>query len=186
MDTGETDSVLVAQVKRGDAKAFDKLVRRHLRAAHAVARARLSDASDADDVCQDAFIKALEAIDKCRDPEKFRSWLMTIVRNTAHNRRDYNRVRETAPIEKAFSASSTDSPYEDARRSQLKDKLNHAMGALTELQRKVLVLHDMEGWKHDEIGNELGISSGSSRVHLHVARRAMRKSLSGTLALGSL
>ena len=186
MDTGETDGVLVARVKRGDAKAFDKLVRRHLRAAHAVACSRLGNPGEAEDVCQDAFIKALEAIDKCRDPEKFRSWLLTIVRNTAHNRREYNRVREAAPIDTAASATSRDNPFEDVRRSQLKQTLNNAMGALTELQRRVLVLHDMEGWKHEEIGQELGISSGSSRVHLHVARRAMRKSLSGTLVLGGL
>jgi RNA polymerase sigma-70 factor (ECF subfamily) len=60
------------------------------------------------------------------------------------------------------------------------------MEGLTDLQRQVLVLHDMEGWKHAEIGQRLGISTGSSRVHLHVARRAMRKTLGGRLALGAL
>ena len=186
MSMGETDGILVARVKRGDAKAFDKLVRRHLRAAHAVARARLNDPAEADDVCQDAFIKALERIDACRDPEKFRAWLLTIVRNTAHNRREYNRVRQGASLESAKTAASGDSPYDDVRRSELRRDLSNAMGGLTELQRRVLVLHDLEGWKHHEIGEELGISSGSSRVHLHVARKAMRKSLSGRFALGSL
>ena len=57
-------------------------VRRHLRAAHAVARAKLDNPGDADDVCQDAFIKALERIDDCRNPDGFRAWLLTIVRNT--------------------------------------------------------------------------------------------------------
>ena len=60
------------------------------------------------------------------------------------------------------------------------------MQHLTELQRRVLVLYDLEGWKHGEIARELGISAGSSRVHLHVARKAMRKRLSRRLALGSL
>ena len=60
------------------------------------------------------------------------------------------------------------------------------MKHLTELQRRVLVLYDLEGWKHSEIARELGISTGSSRVHLHVARRNMRKRLSSDLALGSL
>lgn len=183
---GPTDASLVHLVKQGDAKAFDQLVRRHLRAAHAVARRRLDDPSEADDVCQEAFLKALGAIDQCKEPERFRAWLMRIVTNTAHNRRDYNRVRDTAPLEAAAWAASADDPYEDARRSQLRDVLKDAMGGLTELQRRVLVLHDMEGWRHHEIGEELGISAGSSRVHLHVARRAMRKTLSGTLAMGSL
>jgi RNA polymerase sigma-70 factor (ECF subfamily) len=57
------------------------------------------------------------------------------------------------------------------------------MENLTELQRKVLVLYDLEGWKHGEIARELGISAGSSRVHLHVARRSMRRLLGGRLAL---
>lgn len=183
---GPTDGVLVERVKQGDARAFDQLVRRHLRAAHAVARRRLDNPDDADDVCQEAFIKALEALDRCRDPERFRAWLLRIVANTAHNHRDYRRVRDTAPLEVAAAAPSGDDPYDDARRSQLRDVLTDAMSGLTELQRRVLVLHDMEGWKHNEIGEELGISTGSSRVHLHVARRAMRKTLSGTLALGSL
>lgn len=60
------------------------------------------------------------------------------------------------------------------------------MKDLTELQRKVLVLYDLEGWKHAEIAQELGISPGSSRVHLHVARKAMRRLLAGPPALESI
>ena len=183
---GETDAVLVNKVKRGDSRAFDRLVRRHLRVAHAVASARLDNPSDADDVVQDAFIKALTSIDSCRNPERFRSWLLTIVKNTAHNRRAYNRVRDTAPLEHADGVSSKDDPLEDVRRAQLGERLTGAMGGLTDLQRRVLILHDMEGWKHAEIGSELGISAGSSRVHLHMARRAMRRILSNSFALGSL
>ena len=71
MDSGETDGILVARVRLGDSKAFDQLVRRHLRLAHSVARSTLENPDDADDVCQDAFIRALERIDDCRDPERF-------------------------------------------------------------------------------------------------------------------
>ena len=183
---GETDSALVERVRRGDSKAFDQLVRRHLRSAHAVARSRLANDSEADDVCQDAFIKALENIDRCEKPDQFRAWLMSIVRNTAHNRREYNRVRDAAPMEAAAPVASSESPEDDLRRSRLRHELSDAMEGLTDLQRQVLVLHDMEGWKHAEIGQRLGISTGSSRVHLHVARRAMRKTLGGRLALGAL
>ncbi len=190
MDThtgnGDTDAVLVARVRRGDSRAFDLLVRRHLRAAHAVARARLDNPADADDVCQDAFIKALERIDDCRNPEGFRGWLLAIVRNTAHNLREYERLREATPIDMAAPAPSRDDPFADTRNAELRSRLAEAMQHLTELQRKVLLLYDYEGWKHAEIARELGITAGSSRVHLHVARKAMRKRLSGSLALGSL
>jgi RNA polymerase sigma-70 factor (ECF subfamily) len=87
MERSETDGVLVARVRRGDSRAFDQLVRRHLRTAHAVARSKLDNPADADDVVQDAFIKALQRIDGCRNPEGFRGWLLVIVRNTAHNYR---------------------------------------------------------------------------------------------------
>ena len=186
MDSAETDAILVARVRRGDGRAFDQLVRRHLRTAHAVARANVDIVSDADDVCQDAFIRALQRIDDCRNPDRFGAWLMSIVRNTAHNRRDYNRVRATVPLEKVASVASRHNPLEDAGRSELRGRLKEAMGHLTDLQRKVLVLYDLEGWKHNEIASELGISAGSSRVHLYVARKAMRKRLSEPLALGSL
>ena len=185
MDSGETDGILVARVRRGDRRAFDQLVRRHLRSAHAVARSNLDNPDDADDVCQDAFIRALERIDACRNPDRFRAWLMAIVRNTAHNRRNYNRIREAAPLDKAYSAASGDDPSADAARAELRSRLREAMTHLTKLQRRVLVLYDLEGWSHREIAGELGISAGSSRVHLHIARKSMRKRLGRPLALGS-
>lgn len=185
MENGDTDAILVARVRRGDGRAFDQLVRRHLRAAHAVARARLDNPADAEDVCQDAFIKALKRIDDCRNPSGFRGWLLAIVRNTAHNHREYERLRVTTPIEKAHSAAGRDDPFADTWNAELRSRLNDAMQHLTELQRRVLVLYDLEGWKHGEIARELGISAGSSRVHLHVARKAMRKRLPPELALGS-
>ena len=186
MDSGETDGILVARVRRGDNRAFDQLVRRHLRVAHGVAMAQLQNPSDVDDVCQDAFIQALRRIDDCRNPDGFRAWLLAIVRNTAHNRRSYEQLRTTVPLEKASFAASRDDPLADTGRAELRSRLKEAMEHLTELQRRVLVLYDLEGWQHGEIASELGISAGSSRVHLHVARRAMRKRLSNRLALGIL
>ncbi len=182
----ETDGILVQRVRRGDSRAFDQLVRRHLRTAHTVARSRLDNPEDADDVCQEAFIRALERIDDCRNPDGFRSWLLAIVRNTAHNQREYERVRNATSIDSVIALPSRDDPLADAGNAELRVHLTEAMRHLTELQRRVLILYDLEGWKHNEIARELGISAGSSRVHLHVARRNMRKHLPGDLALGSL
>lgn len=175
----ETDAELVERVRSGDPRAFERLVRRHLGVAHMVARSKLSgDSDDADDVCQEAFIAALERIDDCRDPARFRSWLLTIVRNKAHNRREYLAVRDAAPLDAVGPMASSADTSARVERRELREELATAMEGLTDLQRRVFVRFDMEGWDHGEIAEEMGISRGASRVHLHAARRALRKRLS--------
>ena len=75
------DADLVAQALRGDGDAFDVLVRRYYRVAFAVAVGVLVNRHDAEDVCQDAFVKALGRLEDCRDPSRFVQWLMMVVRN---------------------------------------------------------------------------------------------------------
>lgn len=178
-ETSKSDAVLCLAVQRGDHAAFEILVRRHLRAAHAAAMVLTNDADDADDVCQDAFVAALGKIAQCRDPGRFRAWLLAIVRNRAHDMRVRRRTLAAGPeIEEA--PSNGESPFQSADRSELRGRLAVALDTLTGLQRRVLLLHDFEGWRHAEISNELGISQVSSRFNLHVARKAMRARLKGT------
>lgn len=178
-DASTGDAMLVRAVQRGDQAAFETLVRRHLRAAHAAALALTDDADDADDVCQDAFVAALGKIAQCRDPDRFRAWLLAIVRNRAL---DMRTRRRTGPAGEELdrAASAGESPFQSADRSELRGRLAVALDTLTELQRRVLLLHDFEGWRHAEISVELGISHVSSRFNLHVARKAMRARLKGT------
>lgn len=171
------DAALVRATRAGDSSAFEALVRRHLKAAHRVAVARLSNEQDAEDVCQDAFITALRKLDSCKRPEHFRAWLMTIVKNRAHNFREYQEVRRTQPLEHARSSASRSDPERDAGATDLRNRLTGALAQLTDLQRQVVLLHDYEGWKHTEIGERLGVSAGASRFHLHVARKRLRELL---------
>ena len=76
-----------------------------------------------------------------------------------------------------LSVSGRDDPARDLEQSELRSELQAALAELTDLQRRVIVMHDLEGWAHREIADELSISYGSSRVHLHNARRRMRKLL---------
>lgn len=172
-----TDAILVERARRGDASAFDALVRRHLRAAYAVALARLGEPADAEDVCQDAFVTALQRLEDCRQPDRFAAWLLRIVRNRAHDCARGSAVREAAPLEIDSVPSGGASPLRETERSELKEDLLRAMAGLTELQREVLMLYDLEGWPHREIADRLGISEGSARVHLHNGRRALRARL---------
>ncbi len=173
---GITDASLVARTRRGSSAAFEALVRRHYRVSYATALAILANGMDAEDVCQDAFLRALDRLDDCRDPNKFVAWLLQIVRNRARNYRDYRRVRMAQPLENTTVASSL-RPDRDAERTELRGRLEEALGELNEVQREVVLLHDLEGWKHREIGEMLGMSEGAARQHLFGARRKLRELL---------
>lgn len=167
---------LVARAHRGETAAFEALIRRHYRAAYAVALALVGNAMDAEDVCQDAYIQALDRLDHLRQPERFGAWLLQIVRNRAHNVRDYQRVRSGIPLDEV-AAPSAHRVDRDAERGELRDRLETALATLNLQQREVVLLHDLEGWKHREIAHALGISEVMSRQQLFVARKALRAQL---------
>jgi RNA polymerase sigma-70 factor (ECF subfamily) len=151
-------------------------LRRHFRAAYLVAFAGVGNSADAEDVVQDAFIKCLDHIDDCENPAMFGAWLARIVRNTAHNRRDYLRVRETQPLER-LDIPSRHRADEAVESRELRQTLLAALARLSDQQREVVLLHDLEGWRHAEIASELGISPGMSRRHLSDGRKKLREIL---------
>ena len=173
----ESDASLVARARVGDAAATETLLRRHFRAAYIVALARVGNRLDAEDVCQDAFIRCLERLDDCREPEKFGAWLIRIVRNTAHNRSDYLRVRSAEPISLHQQVQSPMRADDETLRNELRETLMRALGSLSEVQRDIVLLHDLEGWRHSEIAAHLELSEGMSRRHLSDARKKLRELL---------
>jgi RNA polymerase sigma-70 factor (ECF subfamily) len=168
---------LVEQARRGDAGAFERLVREFYRAAYATAVARTGNAMDAEDVVQESFMTALERLDEC-DPDRFGAWLLTIVRNRAHNVRERERVRAAEPIDTVTPASS-ERTDRAVQQHELGAALTKALATLPEAQRDVVLLHDLEGWKHREIAKSLGISEVMARQHLFQARKALRAALGG-------
>lgn len=177
--TGESDAHLVMRAREGDRFAFEALVRRHLRSAYVVALAELADGRDAEDAVQDAFVLALERLDECRDPGSFGAWLKRIVRNRARSVGRRERIREAQALETVLTASSESDPERDLDRAELRRRLESALGVLTEVQRAVVLMHDLEGYRHREIAGELGIPEGTVRSHLFFARRALRQRLGG-------
>jgi RNA polymerase sigma-70 factor (ECF subfamily) len=176
-DVTATDAHLVLRAQAGEQTAFEALVRRYLRSAYAVALAELSDARDAEDAVQDSFITALERLDDCRDPGAFGAWLRRIVRNRARSVRRREKVRDTDSLEFAQSAKSGSDPGRDFERSQTRRRLEGALATLSEIQRRVVLMHDLEGYKHREIAEDLEIPEGTVRSHLFLARRALRNLL---------
>ncbi len=173
----EGDAGLVGRARAGDEAAFEALVRRHLPAALIVAQGVLLDRAEADDVCQDAFIAALRQLDTLAEPHRFGAWLLRIVRNRALSTLRKQRVRSAEPLEWALNAASDSNPARDADRAALRDRLSAALQTLPEHQRQIVLLHDLEEWKHREIGELLGMPEGTVRHHLFLARRALRERL---------
>jgi RNA polymerase sigma-70 factor (ECF subfamily) len=172
-----SDADLVARAQDGDTGAFESLVKRHMRAAHAVAFGVLAERADADDAVQDGFLSALQHLDSCSPAEKFRAWLLTIVRNRAFDLKRRGRVRSVDMLEEGTAQTHEPSPLEMAERSELNDRLTAAIGTLTDTQREVLMMHDIEGWKHADIAHLLGLAESTVRVHLLHARRRLRTQL---------
>ena len=172
-----SDIELMLRVREGDRAAYETLVRRYLNTAYAVALAELSDRGDAEDAVQDSFITALERLDDCRDPAAFAAWLRRIVRNRARSVRRRERIRETDSLDRAGSAASAGDPGRDLDRSEMRRQLEAALATLTEVQRRVVLMHDLEGYRHREIAVELDIPEGTVRSHLFFARRALREQL---------
>lgn len=180
----DTDARLVEQARTGDVGAFESLVRRHLRVAYGAALAVTGDPTDAEDVVQDAFFQASRRLDDLDPPGKFLPWLVTIVRNRAHDVRRRRRVRMAESLDDGLQADSAAvDPARSAERADLRQRLVEAMTKLSDVQREVLLLHDVEGWKHREIAELIGVAEGTVRAHLFHARRAMRELL-GTESLG--
>ena len=173
-----TDAQLVERARRGDGDAFELLVRRHLRAAYLTAVAIVHEPADADDVCQDAFIAALERLEDCRKPDRFLAWLLQIVRNRAHSFHRYRQVRDARPLDSvAGQADAASDPERDAERSELRARLSEEMKSLSDVQRQIVLLHDLEGWRHREIAELLAMPVGTVRAHLSYARRTLRERL---------
>ena len=168
-----SDADLVALARSGDGEAFGELVRRYQRPAYSVALAITGNHHDAEDVAQESFVVALERLDDCRNPDRFVGWLLSTVRNRARNLVRREKVRLAGPIP-PDARTDVPSPARAAQTAALRGKLEEALETLSEVQREVLLLHDLEGWKHNEIAERLSIPAGTVRSHLHFARKALR------------
>ena len=167
------DGVYVRAARDGDVAAFGMLVRLHQRRAYGIARAIVLAHEDAEDAVQEGFLHAFRAMARFDAAYPFGAWLARIVTNAALDLVRRRRVRTTQEIPVTIAL-----PFSDpAERSELRARLDAALAELPPRQRAVLVLHDVEGYRHAEIGGMLGMPEGTARSDLHHARVAMRRAL---------
>ena len=174
------DGELVRRAREGDEGAYSLLVGRYMRPAYLVALSVTRRHEDAEDAAQEAFLVALQRLEECRNPDRFGGWLMTIVRNRSRNLLRREALRETSAVPET-ARSGDPLPDRHTERGELEDRLKVALDGLTPVQREVVLLHDLEGWKHREIAERLELPSGTVRSHLHFARKALRAALEGVL-----
>jgi len=169
------EAALVARVRSGDQEAFGALVGRYWDQAFGIAYGFLQHAEDSEDLVQDAFLRALDRIDSLGKGSPFGPWFYRLLVNAALNRRKYLARRRTEAV--PATVPSLDSPSVDSERAELRRRLWTALRSLPQDLETVVVLHDLEGFKHGEIAQALGIPEGTCRSHLSKARRLLRERL---------
>lgn len=172
-DTQLEERELVLEAQRGEHSAFSQLVLLHQRRAYAVARAIVGTHEDAEDAVQDGFLHAYRALDRFLPDQAFGAWLHRIVANAALDLMRRRKVRAADELPETVAA-----PFRDPGESDhLRIRLREALSELTDRQRSVIVLHDVQGFKHAEIGAMLSIPEGTARSDLHHARAMLRRIL---------
>ena len=171
----EDEPRLVLSVQEGDRRAFGRLVDRYLEEAYAVAVGILHRSHAAEDAVQNAFLRALDRIDDLEPGSPFGPWFFRVLRSVCYNARRRESRQPDASIPPGTSGGAD--PEEEALRRLDRARLLEALGDLPERQRSAVLLYDIQGYSHSEIGEILGISPGTSRAHLHHGRKKLRQAL---------
>lgn len=171
--TPDADAVDATLAATGDAHAFERLYRHHVARIHSLVR-RMLDAEEADEVTQDVFVRAWQKLGTFRGEAAFGTWLHRLAVNVVLARRAELGTRRSrfADGEDAFEALSSRRATPD-----LTVDFEEAMARLPDGARQVFVLHDVEGYRHEEIAEMLGLATGTSKSQLHRARMALRTHL---------
>ena len=173
----DVDAALARSAAAGDATAFEALYRRHAgRVMGVVSRLVGHDRARAEDLVQDAFVRAWQALPAYRHESAFSTWLHRLAVNTAlmDLRARRSRVQADEDEEALERVGAADSA---GHGTALTLDLERAVASLPPRARAVLVLYVVEGWKHEEIADALGMAVGSSKAQLHRARGLLRQRL---------
>ena len=175
LDRRRDEEPLVKRAQGGDMAAFEQLYRDHVGRVFAVCMRLAGDASLAEELAQEAFVRAWQKLGSFRGESAFSSWLYTLAVNTALTERR-SRRRRTARVMTTDDLAAFDKPGKPPGPERGFD-LERALAKLPPGARAVLVLHDVEGYKHHEIAEMTGIAEGTSKAQLHRARRLLREAL---------
>jgi RNA polymerase sigma-70 factor (ECF subfamily) len=185
------EEVLVRQARHGNLESYDELVRRYQERIYATIYHMTSNHEDANDLAQESFIKAFEALKTFKGGSSFYTWLYRIAVNKTINflKQRKNRVHlslndldfNTEHNPDLVALISDKTPRREAGLAELQEKLNAALLKLSEPHRLVVVLHDVQGLSHDEIAKIMECNIGTVRSRLFYARQQLQGFLSDYL-----
>ena len=186
-DKKNEDTELVALAQKGSTNSFNKLVDKYHSRIYSLTYQMTSNREDAEDLTQEIFIKAFEALPRFKGRSSFYTWLYRIgINKTINFRKKRNRNRpisidaldQDITYDEVYAElDSKDSPLRHIGLNELQVKLNEAMQKLSLKHRTVVVMHDIEGIPHDEIAKIVGVSVGTIRSRLFYARRQLQADL---------
>lgn len=190
--TGQLDErKLVKRAQGGDLAAYDDLVRRYQERIYATVYHMTSNHEDANDLAQDAFIKAYRAINSFKGDSSFFTWVYRIAVNKTLNFLKQRKKRAFMSLNDLdFNAEhdpdlvaliSDKTPRRDLGLAELQEQLNEAMRKLSDTHRLVVTLHDVQGLSHDEISKIMDCNTGTVRSRLFYARQQLQAYLSDYL-----
>jgi RNA polymerase sigma-70 factor (ECF subfamily) len=168
----EPDENLIERTRQGELAAFEQLVERHRNIVFRVA-ARIVGPGDAEDVSQDAFLRAFHRLDQYRGTATFRTWLLQITQNTALNRLAWARRRPAEAAGEPRDTADRDpvrQPVAALEDRERQERLELKLRTLRPEYRSLLVLRDLEGLSYNEIADVLDMPIGSVKGRLHRAR----------------
>lgn len=168
----------VALASRGDRRAFERIYRSHVDRVFSVCVRMVGDRARAEELTQDVFVRAWEKLSTFRGDSQFSTWLHRLAVNVVLNEQEAEgrrRARHDDGIEDMDTISHGDVRALPVPGLSL--DLERAIAALPPGARKVFVLHDVEGYTHEEIGEMLGVTAGGCKAQLHRARMLLRRML---------
>jgi RNA polymerase sigma-70 factor (ECF subfamily) len=178
---GASDPQLVEEARQGSHAAFEELVRRYSERAFRAAYRVVRNTETAEEVLQEAFLKAYRALRRFECRSSFYTWLYRIVVNLALDRRRRDRPGATAEwddrvageVDPRASIPEAEDPERAAQRREVRELVARGIEQLPDGQREVILLREVEGLSYEEIAATMGISKGTVMSRLHYARRKM-------------
>lgn len=176
----DSDVSLVRRAREGDFGAFEVLFERHRALVYRFAYQMTNRRDDAEDMVQEAFLRAYQNLHRYRDEAKFTTWLLRIVTNLctdqarmSHRRTNLEQQEATTGLD-WMTVGSTDDPIDNLEQDRRKVVLRKALAALPSHHRSVIVLRDIEEREYSEISSILGCTIGGAKLRVLRARRALR------------